>query len=97
MTISREAGRITRMSEKLKMRIRTVRQIDPLWLNHEIGKRLRALRVAKGYTLAQVGIGLSVTRSAVNNWELGNQQGFMLTTLYNLALFYRVPVRKLLP
>ncbi len=77
---------------------RTIRRADPVWINREIGKRLRALRAKRGYTLAEVGIGVGVSRAAVNNWELGKHQtNFVVTTLYNLALFYRVSVRKLLP
>ncbi len=83
---------------KVKTVTTTVRQVDRLWINVEIGKRLRALRKAKGYTLSDVGIALGVTRAAVNNWELGRaQRNFIVGTLYDLALFYRVPIRKLLP
>ena len=75
----------------------TVRRINVAWLNIQIGKRLRALRRSKNLTLTEVARGLGVTRAAVNNWELGIQQNHVVTTLYNLALFYRVPIRKLLP
>jgi len=81
----------------MKTFARTVRRIDARWVNHEIGVRLRKQRVKKGLTLAQVGIGLGVSRAAVNNWELGNQENFVVTTLYNLALFYGVSVKSLLP
>lgn len=83
---------------KTKLETRTVRSVDTIWLNAEIGKRLRALRERRGLTLQQVSVGLGVTRAAVNNWELGRaQKNFVLTTIYNLALFYKVPVKRLLP
>lgn len=82
----------------MKVRRRLVERIDPLWLNQRIGMKLRALRKSRGLTLAEVGIGLGVSRAAVNNWELAkHQSGFLLATLYNLALFYRVPPKSLLP
>jgi transcriptional regulator with XRE-family HTH domain len=82
----------------MKTTMRVVARVNPRWLNREIGKRLRVVRKRKGLTLAEVGIGVGVSRAAVNNWELGQHQAnFVVTTLYNLALFYRVPVRRLLP
>lgn len=80
------------------MKLRTVKRADRRWINVEIGKRLRTMRESKGYTLAEVGEAIGVTRAAVNNWELGrSQNNFILGTLYDLALFYDVPIAKLLP
>lgn len=80
------------------MKLRTVRRADRRWIIREIGKKLRELREEKGYTLAQVGEGVGVSRAAVNNWELGKaQENFLLGTLYDLALFYDVPIARLLP
>ena len=82
----------------MKTTARTIRRVDPVWLNREIGKRLREQRTKAGLSLAQVGIGLGVSRSCVNNWELGRAQlNWNLTQLYNLALFYGVDVRRLTP
>ena len=79
-------------------RIRTTRVVDRAWINREIGKRLRALRKANGYTLQDVAVALGVTRAAVNNWELAkSQKNFIVGTLYDLALFYKVPIRRLMP
>ena len=83
---------------KVKRRTITVRRVDNRWLMLKVGALLRELRKAQGLTLQEVADGIGVTRGAVNNWELGkHQSGFMVERLYNLALFYKVPVRRLLP
>lgn len=79
-------------------RTKTVERIDPRWLNRQIGVKLRRLRHGRGLTTEEVSIAMGVTRAAVTNWELGKaQSGFLLERLYNLALFYRIHVRQLLP
>ena len=80
----------------MKTTARTVRRVDGRWLNKAIGQRVLALRKQRGLTAEQVGIGVGVTRAAVSNWELGNH-GFPIETIYNIALFYGVSPRKLLP
>ena len=84
------------MTDDTRRQYQTVKCINPAWLNRQIGMRLLRLRKTRGLTQAQVGIALRVTRAAVANWELGNQN-FVVTTLYDLARFYRVPVKRLLP
>jgi transcriptional regulator with XRE-family HTH domain len=82
----------------VKVKIASIQRVDPAWLNREIGRRLRAERERQELTLQQVGDGLGVSRACVNNWELGKHQAnFVVTQIYNLALFYRVPVGRLLP
>lgn len=80
----------------MKTTTRTIRRVDPRWLSREIGRRLRAEREANDMTLEGVGVLLGVTRSAVHNWERGNH-GMLLHVIYDLALLYKVSVRKLLP
>ena len=83
---------------KLKTKAITVKRVDNAWLMAELGAKLQALRQARGLTLQQVASALEVTRASVNNWELGKAQtGFLVERLYNIAIFYDVPVTKLLP
>lgn len=83
---------------KVTKQVVTVRRVDNEWLMRELGRRLRDLLQSRGLTLQAVGDGLGVTRAAVNNWELGrSQHGFMLQRVYDIALFYKVPVTRLLP
>lgn len=75
----------------------TIRRVDRAWLQKQIGQRIRAERERNGMTAQQVGDRLGVTRAAVSNWELGNQANFLIGQLYDLALVFKVPVRRLLP
>ena len=82
----------------MKTFTKTVRRVDPEWLNVELGKRVRAARDAKGWTQAETAIAMGVSRVCIANWESGrHQSGFMLARVYDLALLFDVPVTKLLP
>lgn len=80
----------------MKMKIRTIPRVDPAWLQREMGRKLRAERTKRKFTVQAVGDGLGLTRAAISNYELGNGS-ISLSVLYNLALFYKVPVASLLP
>ena len=82
---------------KVVSRVVTRKAVDAKWLNGEIGKRLRKERQRRGLTLQEVGNSLGVTRACVNHWELGSHANMLVTVVYNAALFYGVPVRRLLP
>lgn len=81
----------------MKTMTKTVRRVDPAWLSVEVGKRIRAERQKQGWSAAELGLQMGVTRAAVSNWELGNQKGFLLQNLYDLALVFGIPVSRLLP
>lgn len=78
------------------MRFRTVRRIDGPALHLQIGRKLKAIRTARGLTQEVIAVHLGVTRASIANLE-GGRQAPMIATLYDLSLFYKVPIRRLLP
>jgi transcriptional regulator with XRE-family HTH domain len=78
------------------MKYRTVRIVDARSLNRDVGKRIRLEREKRKLAQAEVGAHLGLTRAAISNIELGSH-AIMLAHIYNLALLFEIPVRRLLP
>ena len=60
-----------------------------------IEKRIRFIRERIGYTQLEVAKALNISRSLVNNWELG-YVNISLKQLIKLAYFYQIPIDYLL-
>lgn len=70
--------------------------IDVNALYQQLGKQVRRLRKQRRLTQDSLSLALSVTRSTITNIELGNQRP-PLHMIYELAEYFDVPLRELLP
>ena len=78
------------------MKFRTVRIIDKVSLNQEVGSNIRREREAAKLSQGQLAAHLGMTRASVSNIEAGNH-AIMLSHVYNIALFLDLPISRLLP
>ena len=60
----------------------TIKQIDPLWLYSEIGKRVKAKRELKGILQADLAIQIGIEHTSIVNLEAGKQRS-PIHVLYN--------------
>jgi Predicted transcriptional regulator len=80
----------------MKYKLITVKVIDRINLNKEIGKLIRKERERKKITQTFLAQQLGITRAAVSNFEAGNHN-IMVYNIYNISLILKVPLKKLLP
>jgi len=78
------------------MIFKTVRIVDQVSLNREVGGNIRREREAAKLSQAQLAAHLGMTRASVSNIEAGNH-AIMLSHVYNIALFLDLPISRLLP
>ena len=78
------------------MIFKTVRIIDQVSLNREVGSNIRREREAAKLSQAQLATHLGMTRASISNIEAGNH-AIMLSHVYNIALFLDLPISRLLP
>ena len=78
------------------MKFKTVRVVDAVSLNREVGMNIRRAREIAKLSQAQLGAHLGMTRAGVSNIELG-LHAIMLSHIYNVALYLSVPIARLLP
>ena len=78
------------------MKFKTVRVVDTISLNREVGSNIRRARETAKLSQAQLGVHLGMTRASVSNIELGSH-AIMLSHVYNVAMLLGIPISRLLP
>jgi DNA-binding XRE family transcriptional regulator len=80
----------------MKTTIRTLKQIDPIWLYIEIGKRVKRYREQAGLSQEELAMNIGQLRTSVTNIEAGKQR-CPIYIIYNIALSLGCKVSDLLP
>ena len=78
------------------MKFRTVRVVDAVSLNREVGENIRKARDSAKLSQQELGAHLGMTRASVSNIERGSH-AIMLSHVYNVALYLDIPISRLLP
>lgn len=80
----------------MKVKTKTRRVVDMQALYTSIGRNLKQAREKAGVSQRDVGMALGMSRANVANMEAGTMR-ILLEHVYNAALLFNVPLRRLLP